>query len=146
MATAGIAVAEKFEFLFQLNNVKVSGNEVTYYVVATNQADYKQYFVAYDETVGYTLSTMTDLSGDVQTVNLVHMWQGEIRKHASEAHRGIPVDTGQSVTVELTFRDISPNITTVPEFSLYPYIATRNFIGVYSWNSDYVPFTNVRIR
>jgi hypothetical protein len=119
---------------------------VTYYVVATNKADRKQHFVVYDETVGYTLSTMTDLSGEVQTVDLVYMWEGQIRKHSSEAHRGIPVDPGQSITVELTFRDISPNITTVPEFSLYPFIATRGFLGVYSWNSDYVPFQNVRIR
>ena len=146
MATAGIAMAEKFEFLFQLNNVKVSGNDVTYYVVATNQADYKQHFVVYDETVGYTLSTMTDLSGEVQTVDMAYMWQGQIRKHASEAHRGIPVEPGESITVELIFRDFSPNITTVPEFNLYPYIATRGFLGVYSWNSDYVLFQNVRIR
>jgi hypothetical protein len=145
-AATGIGVAEKLEFLFQLNKVEASGNEVTYYVVATNQADYQQHFVVYDESVGYTLSTMTDISGDIQTVDMVYMWQGQIRKHATEAHRGIPVEPGQSITVELIFRDISPNITTVPEFSLYPYIATRGFLGVYSWNSDYVPFTNVRIR
>jgi hypothetical protein len=146
MAASGIAVAEKFEFLFQLNKANISGNEVTFYVVATNQADQKRYFVVYDESVGYTLSTMTDLSGGVQTVDMVYMWQGQIRKHASEAHRGIPVEPGQSITVELIFRDISPNITTVPEFSLYPFVATRGFLGVYSWNSDYVPFTDVRIR
>lgn len=145
-AASGIAIAEKLDFLFQLNKVKATGNEVTYYVVATNKADYKQNFVVYDETVGYTLSTMTDLSGDVQTVDLVYLWEGQIRKHSSEAYRGIPIDPGQSITVELTFRDISPNITTVPEFSIYPFIATRGFLGVYSWNSDYVTFQNVRIR
>ena len=132
--------------LFQLNKVDVTGNDLTFIVVATNKADYAQNFVVYDETVGYTLSTIVDLSGEVQTVALAYMWQGQIKKHSSEVYRGIPVEPGQSVTVELTFRGISPNITTIPEFNLYPFIATRGFFGVYSWNSDYVPFTNVRIR
>jgi len=146
MSGTGIALAEMFEFLFQLNKVKASGNEITFIVLATNNADYAQNFVVYDESVGYTLSTMVDLSGDVQTVDQVYMWQGSVKTHSSEAYRGIKIEPGQSVTVELTFRDISPNITTVPEFNLYPFIATRGFLGMYSWNSDYVPFTNVRIK
>jgi hypothetical protein len=145
-SATSIALAEMFDFLFQLNDVKVSGNDVIYYVVATNQADYAQNFVVYDKSVGYTLSTMVDLSGEVQTVDQAYMWMDSVKTHSSEAYRGIKVDSGQSVTVELTFRGISPNITTVPEFNLYPYVATRGFLGVYSWNSDYVPFTNVRIR
>jgi hypothetical protein len=135
-----------FEFLFQLNKVEASGNDVTFIVVATNKADYAQYFVVYDETVGYTMSTIVDLSGEVQTVALAHMWQGQIKKHSSEVHRGIKIEPNQSVTVELTFRGISPNITTIPEFNLYPFIGTRGFLGVYSWNSEYVSFKNVRIR
>ncbi len=146
MSGTGIALAEMFEFLFQLNKVKASGNEITFIVLATNNADYAQNFVVYDESVGYTLSTMVDLSGDVQTVDQVYMWQGSVKTHSSEAYRGIKIEPGQSVTVELTFRDISPNITTVPEFNLYPFIATRSFLGMYSWNSDYVPFTNIRIK
>jgi len=74
------------------------------------------------------------------------MWQGQIKKHSSEVRRGIKIEPNQSVTVELTFRGISPNITTIPEFNLYPFVATRGFLGVYSWNSDYVSFKNVRIR
>ena len=147
VSSTAIAIAEMFEFLFQLNNVKTSGNDVTFIVVATNKADNAQNFVVYDETVGYTLSTIVDLSGDVQTVAQAYMWQESGAKtHSSEAYRGIPVQPGQSITVELTFRGISPNITTVPEFNLYPFIATRGFLGVYSWNSDYVPFKNIRIR
>ncbi len=147
VSSTAIAIAEMFEFLFQLNNVKTSGNDLTFIVVATNKADYAQNFVVYDETVGYTLSTIVDLSGDVQTVALAYMWQESGAKtHSSEAYRGIPVQPGQSITVELTFRGISPNITTVPEFNFYPFIATRGFLGVYSWNSDYVPFKNIRIR
>ena len=147
VSNTAIAIAEMFEFLFQLNKVEASGNDVTFIVVATNKADYAQNFVVYDETVGYTLSTLVDLSGDVQTVDQAYMWQESGAKtHSSEAYRGIPVQPGQSVTVELTFRGISPNITTIPEFNLYPFIATRGFLGVYSWNSDYVPFKNVRIR
>ncbi len=148
LSSTAIAIAEMFEFLFQLNQVEASGNDVTFIVVATNKADYAQNFVVYDETVGYTLSTLVvDLSGDVQTVDQAYMWQESGTKtHSSEAYRGIPVQPGQSITVELTFRGISPNITTVPEFNLYPFIATRGFLGLYSWNSDYVLFKNIRIR
>jgi len=146
MSGTSIALVEMFEFLFQLNKVEASGNDVTFIVVATNKADYAQNFVVYDETVGYTMSTIVDLSGEVQTVALAHMWQGQIKKHSSEVRRGIKIEPNQSVTVELTFRGISPNITTIPEFNLYPFVATRGFLGVYSWNSDYVSFKNVRIR
>jgi hypothetical protein len=146
MSDTSIALAQMFDFQFQLNRVKASGNEVIFYIVATNQADKAQNFVIYDESVGYTLSNMVDVSGDIQTVDLAYMWEGQIKRHATEVHRGITVEPGQSIKLELTFRDISPNLTTVPEFNLYPYIATRGFLGVYSWNSDYVLFTNVRIR
>jgi len=146
MSGTSIALAEMFEFLFQLNKVKTSGNEVMFYIVATNQSDQAKNFVIYDETVGYTLSNMVDLSGDIQTVDLAYMWEGQIRRHATEVHRGISVKPGQSIKLELTFRDISPSITTIPEFNIYPYIATRGFLGVYSWNSNYVLFKNVRIR
>jgi len=146
ISTTAIAIAEYQDVQFHLNKVTASGNEVTFFVVATNRADYNQHIILYDETVGYTLSEMIDRTGDVQTVDQVHLWQGEIKTKAIDAYRGIKVQPGQSIVVELIFRNISPNITIIPELKLYPYIATRSFIGTYSWNSEYLPFQNVRIR
>ncbi|MCG6911457.1 MAG: hypothetical protein LJE94_15225 [Deltaproteobacteria bacterium] len=146
IAANAIAIGEYQDVLFQLNKVEAKGNEVTFFVLATNKAEYTQYLAMYDETVGYTLSEMVDQSGDVQTVDQVYLWRGEIRTPANEAYRGVPFETGQSIVVEMIFRDISPNIETIPEFKLYPYVATRSWIGSYSWYSEYLPFQNVRIR
>ncbi len=146
ISATGLATAEMEEFLFELNKVSKAGNEVTFLVGATNNSKSTKYLAFYDETTGYTRSSIASQAGELQGVNLVYLWQGDVKTPASDARRGVAVEPGKSVVVELIFKEMAPDTTVVSQFNLHPYVGTRSFIMTYSWTSRDLSFENVRVR
>ena len=70
--------------------------------------------------------------------------RSEKKISSHEADRGIPVEPGASVTVQLIFKKVPSNIKTVKLFNFHPYTATR--IVFFKWNETDVPFRNIRLR
>ena len=113
-----IASAVSNEFLFDLISAKISGDELSFMVEATNNAKGIKYITLYDETSGrYKRSSLTDETGKTREVNEVYLWQGEQKTPAKDAYRGIPVEAGQSVTAQLIFKKMPPRPGVSPDSS-----------------------------
>jgi hypothetical protein len=139
-----LASGEGGDFLFELTGAKKTGNEITLMLEATNQVKNTKHLAVYDETSRYTRSSITDESGKTHPVGQVYLWQGEKKISSHEADRGIPVEPGASVTVQLIFKKVPSNIKTVKLFNFHPYTATR--IVFFKWNETNVPFRNIPLR
>ena len=139
-----LASGEGGDFLFELTGAKKTGNEITLMLEATNQVNNTKHLAVYDETSRYAKSSITDESGKTHPVGQVYLWQGEKKISSQEADRGIPVEPGESVTLQLIFKKIPSNIKTLKLFNFHPYTATR--IVFFKWNETDVPFRNIRLR
>ncbi|MCE5263577.1 MAG: hypothetical protein LLG97_08600 [Deltaproteobacteria bacterium] len=144
-SAAAIASAETDAFLFELTSVKMAGGELTLLIDATNKTDGAKNLALYDQSSRYTRSTLIDEAGKTHEVKQVNLWQGDRKTTASEAHRGIPVESNQQVTVEMIFREIPPATQVIKLLNLHPYTATR-VVWVFKWNESDAPFKNIRIR
>jgi hypothetical protein len=139
-----LASGEGGDFLFELTGAKKTGNEITLMLEATNQVKNTKHLAVYDETSRYAKSSITDESGKTHPVGQVYLWQGEKKISSQEADRGIPVEPGESVTIQLIFKKVLSNIRTLKLFNFHPYTATR--IVFFKWNETDVPFRNIRLR
>jgi hypothetical protein len=140
-----IASAESNEFLFDLISAKISGDELSFMVEATNNAKGTKYITLYDETSGrYKRSSLTDDTGKTREVNEVYLWQGEQKTPAKDAYRGIPVEAGQSVTAQLIFKKMPPRTRGVKLLTLHPFTAVR--VMFFKWRDEDLVFRNIPVR
>jgi predicted nucleic acid-binding Zn-ribbon protein len=143
-SSAAIASAETDDFLFELTSLKMSGGELTFLINATNKTERARYLALYDQSSRYTKSTLIDESGKSHDVNQVYLWEGERKTSAYDASRGIPVESKQSVTVEMIFKEIPPAIQVIQLLNLHPYTAIR--LVFFKWNDTDLPFKDIRVR
>jgi hypothetical protein len=139
-----LASGEGGDFLFELTGAKKTGNEITLMLEATNQVNNTKYLAVYDETSRYAKSSITDESGKTYPVGQVYLLQGEKKTSSHDADRGIAIEPGTSVTVQLIFKKVPSNLKTLKLFNFHPYTATR--IVFFKWNETDVPFRNIRLR
>jgi predicted nucleic acid-binding Zn-ribbon protein len=142
--TAAIASAETDDFLFELTSVKMAGGELTFLIDATNKTDRAKYLALYDQASRYTKSTLIDETGNTHEVKQVYLWEGERKTSAYDAHRGIPVESKQSVTAEMIFKEIPPATRVIKLLNLHPYTAIR--ILFFKWNDTDLPLKDIRVR
>jgi hypothetical protein len=125
----------------------MTGGELTFLIDATNKTERARQLAVYDQSTGYTMSTLIDETGKTHQVKQVHLWEGERKTSAYEASRGIPVESKQSVTLEMIFKEIPPATQVVKLFNLHPYTATRlAFIRFPNWSHTDLPFKDIRVR
>ena len=139
-----IASAETDDFLFELTSVKMVGGELTFLIDAVNKTDRGRYIAVYDQSSRNTKSTLIDETGKSHQVKQVYLWEGDRKTSAEAAYRGIPVESNQSVTVEMIFREIPPATQVVKLLNLHPYTAIR--LVIYKWRETDVPFKDIRVR
>ncbi len=137
--------ASALSFYFKLDKVESSGKDLTIFIKATNKADYTQYLAFFDESTGYTRTTMTDKANKPKEVNQVYLIQGDTKTPASDAYRGVPVDPNNTVTVQFIFRNASPGDALISKLNLMPTVGTRSFIRTYRWYTEEVPFKNISV-
>jgi len=137
--------AKALDFLFELVDVSKVKKDLTFFVKATNKAGYIQYLAFFDETSGYARSSISASAIRPKEVSQVYLRQGNKKIAAADAYRGVPVESGASLTVELTFKAAAPGNAIVSRLNLIPTVGTRSILRIYSWRSEEVPFKNIRI-
>lgn len=144
---AAIAAAETDDFLFELTSVRLAGGELTFLIDATNKTEWARQLAVYDQSTGYTMSTLIDETGKTHQVKQVYLWEGERKTSAYQASRGIPVESKQTVTLEMIFREVPHATQVVKLFNLHPYTATRlAFIRLPNWSHSDLAFKDIRVR
>ena len=145
-SSKGIMSAETDDFLFELMSVKMSGGELTFLIDAVNKTEWARRLALYDQSSRYTKSTLIDESGKSHEVKQVYLWEGERKTSAYDASRGIPVESKQSVTVEMIFKEIPPATQVVKLLNLHPYTAISMVIFNIKWSDTDLPFKDIRVR
>jgi len=130
------------DFQFAVKSAKMSGGVVTVMVDARNKTDKQRYLVLYDQASRYTRSALVDRQGRTHQVQEVFFWSGDTRTSAYDASRGVPVEPGRSLTVELIFKEIPAGKGGAKRVVLHPYSATR-FMGVYKWRESELQFNDI---
>lgn len=143
-SSKAIASAETDAFLFELMSVKMSGGELTFLIDAVNKTERGRYLAVYDQSSRNTKSTLTDETGKSHEVKQVYLWEGDRKTSAYDASRGIYVESNQSVTVEMIFKEIPPATQVVKLLNLHPYTAIR--LVIYKWSETDLPFKDIRVR
>jgi hypothetical protein len=139
-----IASAETDDFLFELTSLKMSGGELTFFIDAVNKTERTRYLAVYDQSSRYTKSTLIDETGKSHEVMQVYLWEGDRKTSAYDASRGIPVESKQSVTVEMIFKEIPPGTQVVKLLNIHPYTAIR--LVFFKWRDVDLPFKDIRVR
>jgi hypothetical protein len=139
-----IASAETDDFLFELTSLKMSGGELTFFMDAVNKTDRTRYLAVYDQSSRYTKSTLIDETGKSHEVKQVYLWEGNQKTSAYDASRGVPVESKQSVIVEMIFKEIPPGTRVVKLLNIHPYTAIR--LIFFKWNDVDLPFKDIRVR
>jgi hypothetical protein len=124
--------------------VKMTGGELTFLIEATNKMDRAKQLALYDQFSRYTKSTLIDEAGNTHEVKQVYLWEGEKKTSAYDAHRGISVESKQSVTAEMIFKEIPPSTRVIKLLNLHPYTATR--LIFFKWNDTDLPLKDIRLR
>ncbi len=135
--------AETDDFLFKLKSVKKSGEDITIFIVAVNRTDRTRYLAVYDQSSRYTKSKLVDDAGESYDVKEVNLWQGSNKTTSYYASRGISVDGGQSLTIEMIFKEIPVTAGEVKQLKFHPYIATKML--VYRWRDVDLLFKDIRV-
>jgi hypothetical protein len=89
-------------------------------------------------------STLIDGTGKSHEVKQVFLWEGERKTSASDAGRGMPVESNRSVTVEMIFKGIPPATKVIKSLNLHSYTAIR--LIVFKWSEADLSFKNIGIR
>ena len=139
-----IAAAEALEFFYELMELKMNGEDLTVFVEATNKSGGTRYLAFYDGDSRYTKSSLVDEAGNPHDVHQVFLWQGDQKTPAIEAFRGIPIESGKSVTIELIFKKVPLDIKKLKLLNLHPYTGVRLFF--YRWSSADLPFPDILVR
>jgi predicted nucleic acid-binding Zn-ribbon protein len=146
-SSKAIASAETDDFLFELMSVKISGGELTFLIDAVNKTERARQLAVYDQSSRYTKSTLIDETGKSHEVKQVYLWEGDRKTSAYDASRGIPVESKQSVTVEMIFKEIPPATQMVKLLNLHPYTTIRMvFFNLPKWSEADLPFKDIRVR
>lgn len=143
-SSKAIASAETDDFLYELMSVKMSGGELTFLIDAVNKTERSRYIAVYDQSSRYTKSTLIDDTGKSHEVKQVYLWEGDRKTSAYDASRGIPVESKQSVTVEMIFNEIPPATQVVKLLNLHPFTAIR--LVFFKWSEADLPFKDIRVR
>jgi hypothetical protein len=139
-----IASAETDDFLFELTSLKMSGGELTFFIDAVNKTERTRYLAVYDQSSRYTKSTLIDETGTSHEVKQVYLWEGNQKTSSYDAGRGVPVESKQSVTVEMIFKEIPPGTQVVKLLNIHPYTAIR--LVFFKWSDVDLPFKDIRVR
>ncbi|WP_419660580.1 hypothetical protein [Desulfosarcina variabilis] len=131
-----IMSAEALACVFDLQKVDRSGKNLIFYVRATNTHTKTQYLLFYDETCECDRSMITDAKGKPVNVSNIYLWQDDKKTSVVDAHRGLAMEPGKHLDIELVF-DYTPNAKTLV---MKPIIGTRTIF--YRWWSEDVTFKN----
>jgi predicted nucleic acid-binding Zn-ribbon protein len=145
-SSKAIASAETDDFLFELTSVKMSGGELTFLIDAVNKTEWAKKLAVYDQSSRYTKSTLIDESGKSHEVKQVYLWEGDRKTSAYDASRGISVESKQSITVEMIFKEIPPATQVVKLLNLHPYTAISMVLFNIKWSDTDLPFKDIRVR
>ena len=129
------------DFLFKLRSVKMAGGVMTILIDAQNKTDATRYLAVYDQTSRYTKSTLIDKSGNSHEVQEVFLWEGDNKTRSYDASRGIALKGGQSLTVEMIFKELPPGRGVAKLLNLHPYTGVRYV--VYKWREADLQFKNL---
>jgi hypothetical protein len=133
------------DFSFELIKVKKTSKSLSFLVRAKNRADYIKYLAIYDRTTGYTRSSISGANIKQQQVYQVYLWQNQKKTAAVNAYRGVPVEPGGIVTVELIFNPAPRARAVVSKLNLVANVGIRSFIRTYSWQSKNVLLRNIKV-
>jgi hypothetical protein len=79
-------------------------------------------------------------------VKQVYLWEGDRKTSAYDASRGISVESKQSITVEMIFKEIPPATQVVKLLNLHPYTAISMVLFNIKWSDTDLPFKDIRVR
>lgn len=136
-----VTSAESNDFVYTLKSAKTAGAVTTFLFDARNKAGGTRYLALYDQTARHRKSRLVDGEGIEHEVQEVFLWDGSAKISSSDAYRGIPVQAGASITLELNFKEVRKGNGVARLLTLHPYTATK--VVVYRWNESEVPFANV---
>ncbi len=140
-----VMTGSALDFHFELDKVVTSAKTLTFLVKATNRAQHVKYLAFFDQTSGYGKSTISGSAIATSEVYRVNFWQGRKKTASADAYRGVPVNPGDTVVVELIFNAALPANTLISRLNLLPSVGTRSIIRTYSWRSEDIPFKDIRV-
>jgi len=139
--SAAIDSGETDDFRYKLKSVKMSGGVLTVLVEAENKTTATRYLAMYDQTSRYTKSTLVDNSGKSHEVQQVFLYEGANKISSYDASRGVSVQGGKSLTVEMIFKELPAGKGVAKLLNLHPYSAVRYL--VYKWREADLQFKNI---
>lgn len=141
-----IGNAEANDVLFEVINVKQSGNEISVFVDVTNMAEEDPRSVAiYDENFKWTKSKITDTTGKEYDVSQVLFWKEKQKISIYEAGKqGVQIEARTKQTAQLIFKKVPSNMKTIKKLLIHPFVYWR-VVFVWKWQEHDLVFQNVRM-
>jgi serine/threonine-protein kinase len=134
------AAAHAAQFTFKLNKVTAGANSLTFVVKVINDAPYGQYIAFYDQQSSYERSLVALDGGKSSEADKIYIIQNGTKMPALDAYHGLKVEAGESIIVELTFKDTGKGGW--KSLKLHPYSAVK-YVGLYkNWKNSVVTIRN----
>lgn len=137
-----IASRQEDDYLYELRQVSISGNDIVCTVQVTNKANYWRNVIFYAERSRYTKSKMTGGNGSEYEVTEIYRYDNDQHYLVREGER-ITLLAGGSVTLQFVFKNV-PSMRTVKTLGIHTYSGTRTFV-VYRWREHDVFFNNLKL-
>jgi hypothetical protein len=137
-----MASREEDEYLYELRNVTVSGNDIICTIELTNKSKSWRNVIFYADRSRYTKSKLTGSNGTDHEVTEVYRYYNDYPYLVREGER-IMLLAGASTTLQFVFKNV-PNMKTVKTLGIHTYSGIRTFI-VYKWREHDVVFSNMRV-
>ena len=139
--TSGKAIssAKAMSCQFTLTDITRDGENLIFHVTAKNNYGRSQYLLFYDESCGCDRSQIIDQKGKSISVSRVYLIQGGQKVNVADEKRGLAMEDGASIDVELVFKDL-PGAN---RMNLKPVVGTKRIF--YRWWSETVTFNNFQL-
>jgi hypothetical protein len=138
--------AEANDVLFEVINVKESGNEISVFVDLTNMAEEDPRSVAlYDANFKWVKSKIMDASGKEYDVSQVVFWKEQQKTSIYEAGKqGVPIEAKTKQTAQLIFKKVPSNMKAIKKLTIHPFVYWR-VVFVWKWQEHDLVFQNIRV-